>query len=357
MTKEVKKFLINQHSTIKQAMKQLCHAGEKELFVVDEDIRLVGALSDGDIRKWILKGGGLEDSVDKIYNGNPKFVAGDYEIEDVQKMMVDLKIESIPVVNQDKKVEEVFTWDEVLGGKIRKHREALDIPVVIMAGGKGTRLDPYTRILPKALIPVGEKPIVEVIMDKLNEYSVSDFLISINHKSRMIKSYFEEMHDKYKIGYIEEKQALGTAGSLKLLGRKVKDETLVTNCDVIIDTDYAELVKFHREREYDLTLVATCHHYQVPYGVCEIENGGSLKNLQEKPEYDLLVNAGMYVINKKIFGLIPKNQVFNFTDLIAKAREENYKVGVFPINEKDWIDVGQWEEYRKSIKKLESVLE
>lgn len=352
MRKDVQGFLINQEKTIKQAMKQLSQIGEKELFVVNNDNQLVGALSDGDIRKWILKDGNLDDNVDKAYNTDPKFIFEDYDLENVKKMMIDLKIESVPVVNKEKRILGIFIWDEVFGGRLRKHKNELDIPVVIMAGGKGTRMDPYTRILPKALIPIGEKPIIEVIMDKFSEHGIKDFYVSVNHKSRMIKSYFEEMNGKYNITYIEETQALGTAGSLKFLSFRRRKEILVTNCDVIINTDYAEVVKFHHEHNYDLTLVATCHHYQIPYGVCEIENGGGLKNLREKPEYDLLVNAGMYIVNRNILSLIPKQQVCNFTDLITKARDEGYKIGVFPINEKDWVDVGQWEEYRKSIRKL-----
>ena len=352
MREDISKFLINQDSTIKGSMKQLSQLGQKELFVVNAAAKVIGALSDGDIRKWIIQGGSLDERVDKIYNADFKFVREDYDLETVKRMMINLKIESVPVINNQGGIQELFIWDEVFGGKVGRQRTSLAIPVVIMAGGKGTRLDPYTRILPKPLIPIGEKPVIEVIMDKFAEYDVKKFYVSVNHKSKMIKSYFEEMNGRYQISYIEEKQELGTAGSLRLLRGRKKGELLVTNCDVLIETDYAELVNFHREHRHDLTMVVTCHHHKIPYGVCEIENGGTLKRLREKPEYDLLINVGMYVVNWDVLPLIPKNKPYNFTDLITRARAAGRKIGVFPINEKDWTDIGQWEEYRKCIRKL-----
>lgn len=352
MTTDIKKFIIGGDSSIKGAMKQLSVAGEKELFVVNEANQLIGALSDGDIRRWILKGGGLEDSISKIYNANPKFILENENSDIAKDMMIDLRIESVPVLNEKKEIAQVYSWDEIFGDKPQKRKEKLNIPVVVMAGGKGSRLDPYTRILPKPLIPIGEKPIIELILERFKEFNADEFFISVNHKSRMIKSYFEEVGEGFNIKFIEETQALGTAGSLKFLDVTDEREVLVTNCDVIIDTDYLDLLKHHKEKAHDITLVTACHHYQIPYGVCEIENGGDLKALREKPEYDLLVNVGMYVVNRNVIELIPRDKEFHFTDLIAAARQKGLKVGVYPINEKDWLDVGQWEEYRKSIKKM-----
>jgi len=349
---KLKKFLVSPFISIKQAMRQMAEAGGKVIFIVDGHNKLLGSLSDGDIRKWILKGGDLEVKVDVAFNPHPRFVKNDYLLDDVRELMLSLRIECVPVVDHENSVLEVLMWDEVFAGKVERHREKLGIPVVIMAGGQGTRLDPFTKILPKSLIPIGEKPIIELIMDKFIPYDIKEFYISVFHKARMIKSYFEEENPKYRISYLEEDKPLGTVGSLRQLQGRVKGTFIVTNCDVIIDCDYAELLHFHKEKEYDMTLVVSMRHFQIPYGVCELESEGALKVIKEKPEYDFLVNTGMYVLNSHVLELIPKNRASSIIDLIEALRSKSGKIGVFPINEKSWIDIGQWEEYKRALKLL-----
>ena len=352
VSKKLKSLLVHKGSTIKQVMRFMSDLGRKELFIVDDNKHLFGVISDGDIRKWILKEGSLEENVVHICNRQPKFVHENFAINDVKQMMLNFKIESVPVLKEDRQITGVLGWDEVFGGETLRRQEKLDVPVIIMAGGKGTRLDPFTRILPKSLIPIGDKPIIEIIMDKFNEYNINEFHLIVNYKARMIKFYFDEANTTYKINYVEEKKPMGTIGGLKFLEKKIKEPFIVTNSDVIIDSDYEELIRFHTANEYDLTLVVSYRHYLIPYGVCEIENGGTLKSINEKPEYDFLVNTGMYVMNNCILKLIPANQFFNITDLIAKVKDKGYKVGAFPINEKSWIDIGQWEEYHKAIERF-----
>jgi len=207
-----------------------------------------------------------------------------------------------------------------------------------MAGGKGTRLDPFTKVLPKPLIPIGERTIIDIIMDKFYQNGIKEFYISINHKSRMIKSYFEEANTKFIIHYLEENQPLGTAGSLKLLEGKIEGSLLVSNCDIIIDTDYSEIIEFHEKKKYDMTIVGSFRHYVIPYGVCEISNGGSLKEIREKPEYDFLVNTGMYVLEPDVLVPIPVNKFYHITDLINEYLKRQEKVGVYPISEK-WYQI------------------
>lgn len=345
-------FIVECSATIKQAMKHMSKMGEKEIFVVDRGKRLLGALSDGDIRKWILRGGSLKARVDKVCNKTPKFVEENYSLDHVKKTMLKLKIESMPVVYPNRQIRQILTWDDVFAGQVSKHKEQLDVPVVIMAGGKGTRLDPFTKILPKPLVPIGEKPVIEIIMDQFHEFGITDFYLTLNHKARMIKSYFEEANEKYKITYIEEDKPLGTAGSLRLLKGKLRSPFLVTNSDIIIEGHYGELVKFHKDHGNALTVVVSCRHYVIPYGVCEIENGGTLKKMKEKPSYDLLVNTGMYVVNAEVLDFIPRNEAFDMTELIQRLKEEDFKVAVFPIDEHAWIDVGQWDEYQRAIEKF-----
>lgn len=345
-------FLISEDHSIRSAMQRMSEIGQKALFIVDADKKLLGALGDGDIRKWILSGGSLKENVRHIYTRKPRLVKKGYTLKEARDLMLKTFLVCIPVVDDEMEVIEVLTWNDIFSEKSSVHRGPLGIPVVIMAGGKGTRLDPFTRILPKPLIPIGDKPIIEIIMDKFNEYGIQEFFISVNHKSRMIKSYFEDTSNKYKITYIEETEPLGTVGSLRLLKNKVKDDFLVTNCDIIVESDCAEIVKFHTDNDYDMTIVVSCRHYVIPYGVCEIENGGELKAINEKPGHDLLVNTGMYVMKKKVLRVIPSGKAFDINDMITKAKGMGYRIGVFPISEKSWIDIGQWEEYHKAVSQI-----
>ncbi len=349
---KLKRFLVSRTTTIREAMRFMNHHGQKEIFIVDGRNHLIGALSDGDIRKWILKDGRLQIRAERVCNKQPKFVGENVDIELVKSLMLEHKIDTVPVLNAGGDVIDVLIWDEVFAGKFNRDRELLDLPVVIMAGGKGTRLDPFTKILPKPLIPIGDKPVIELIMDKFHAFGTKHFFVTLNHKARMIRSYFQEAPSPYRVEFIQEDKPLGTAGSLRMLESQKAKRFLVTNCDVIIDSDYTELVKFHDQHRFELTLVVSCRHYVIPYGVCAIAPGGVLKRIKEKPEYDLLVNTGMYVINRRLLKLIPKDKHFDITDLIAKAKSKGWPVGAFPINEKSWIDVGQWDEYQRAAKVL-----
>lgn len=352
MNLEKQSFFISEDFTVKEAMKRISDIGQKTLFIVNKEEKLLGSLSDGDIRKWILSEGNIRDGVMGVCNKNPKSVREYYQIDKVKQLMLDLLIECIPVVDNSNGIINILTWEDVFSGRIKRQNAPLKAHVVIMAGGKGTRLDPFTKILPKPLIPINDKPIIDIIMDKFGEYGVNEFFVSINHKAKMIKSYFEETNSKYKINYLEEEKPLGTAGSLRFLGCGIRGDILVTNCDTIIESDYHELLKFHSENGNDLTLVVSLRHYIIPFGVCEIENGGVLKAIKEKPEYDLLVNTGMCVLKSDILQLIPSDDYFDITDLMIKAKNNGYKVGVFPIDEKSWIDIGQWDEYRKALERI-----
>jgi len=184
------------------------------------------------------------------------------------------------------------------------------------------------------------------------EYQVECFYLSVNHKANIIKSYFEELNPEYNLEYLYEDKPLGTVGALKQLEGKIKDNLILTNCDIIIDTDYCDLYKHHIKNKNDITLVASVKHYNIPYGICKIENGGTLINIKEKPEYDFLVNTGMYVLNSDILQYIPKNEFFHITHLIEKIKKMGRKVGVYPISENSWVDTGEWAEYKKAVEKI-----
>jgi len=352
MEDTINKLKVSPEVTIKQALKMIGEGRHGALFICDGNNRLLGSLTDGDIRRRILSGGGLDEKIDNIYNKSPLVVKEDYSADNVKQLMLDSGIRSIPVINRHKEITDILLWDNVFRDEKVASKNKIDIPVVIMAGGEGTRLDPFTKVLPKPLIPIGETTVIDIIMDRFYQHGIKEFYISINHKAKVIKSYFEETNVRYIIHYLEEEKPLGTAGSLKFLEGKVHGSVLVSNCDIIIDYDYAQIIEFHKRNGYDMTLVGSFRHQVIPYGICEIENGGLLKEIREKPEYDFLANTGMHIIKASVLSLIPADRKFDITDLIDNIKNSGGKVGVFPIAEKAWTDIGQWEEYRHAIEKM-----
>lgn len=352
----MKDITIHPNATIKEAMEALDRTAEKVLMLVDNDKKLIGTLTDGDIRRYILKGRDLISTIQEAYNPNPIFVfQEDYNLEKIKKVLTKNKIDLLPILNQNRKIVDFITWDKVFGNNKKSKNQKLDVQVVIMAGGSGTRLEPFTKVLPKPLVPVGEKPVIDHIIDRFRVYGIREFYLTIHHMSKILRAYFEEKDPDYSIGFAEETEPRGTAGSLTLLGDKLDKPFFVSNCDIIIETDYADLYRFHTKNGYDITLVASAKQFNIPYGICELNGGGSLERIEEKPEYSFLVNTGLYVLNPSVLELIPDNQLFHITHLIDKIKENGGQIGVYPVSEKAWIDVGQWTEYRKALKVIEGV--
>jgi len=338
-------------ATVREAMEAMGKASEKVLLVVDDEQTLLGALSDGDIRRYILRGGDLSGTIQGAYQTDPIFVfQDDYDIERIKKILTKNRIGLIPILHKNRKIADFVTWETIFGNNRESEKQKLDVPVVIMAGGRGTRLEPFTRVLPKPLIPVGDKPVIDHIIDRFRVYGINKFYLTIHHMSRIIRAYFEEKEPDYSIRFAEEDEPRGTAGSLKLLADKLNKPFFVSNCDIVIETDYADLYRFHMQNKYDITLVASAKQFNIPYGICELNGGGSLERIEEKPEYNFLINAGMYVLNPTVLELIPDNKLFHITHLIDKIKENGGQIGVYPVSEKSWIDVGQWAEYRKALK-------
>ncbi len=346
-------FLIPADFAVKQAMRQLESSAGKILFVVDKHQKLIGSVTDGDIRRWILNKGDLDHSIDQVCNLSPFTVTPGYTKAFVKGVMKKEKIHCIPVLDDSKTVIELLFWDVLFEGiSPQKIRKSLEIPVVIMAGGMGSRLAPFTTILPKPLIPLGDKSILEKIIDQFLDYHCQHFYISVNYKSKIIKSYFEELNPPYSLTYLYEDSPLGTAGCLQFLKEKVSGSFLVTNCDILVEVDYAKLLQFHQKNKSDITLVGSMKHYAIPYGVCEIENGGKLVRINEKPEMSFLVNTGMYIVESRVLDMIPSKEVFHMTHLIEKVTALGGKVDVYPITENAWTDIGEWTEYKHALKHL-----
>lgn len=345
-------YIVYQDQNIRDAIKAMDKGGIGFVVCVDSNENVIGVIANGDFRRAVLSEISMNENVLRITNKDFKYLTKGYLKKDALELFRETVVQHIPVLENSKLVEIITeeAFYDIRGE--RKSKNVLNIPVVIMAGGTGTRLDPFTRILPKPLIPIGDKPMIEVIMDEYAKYGMNNFYISVNHKAQMIKAYLEDQDIDFTIEYIDESHTLGTAGALKYLENKVDSPFFVSNCDIIIKDDYCKIYEFHKDGNFDLTLVASMQHHTVPYGVCEVEHDGLLREIKEKPQYDFLVNAGMYLLEPSVCKLILRDEYLDMTDLIRKAQQAGLTVGVYPVSENSYIDVGQLGEYKKNLKLL-----
>lgn len=346
MDERYRKVLIRPNVCIREALKQMNESALQVLIVVDEENRIAGIVTDGDIRRSILRNISFEEPIEHIMSKNPITLEFPAKEAKALELMKKYSIKHIPIINEKQEVVDIILWSDFLNnGKVKFPLQ--NIPVVIMAGGKGTRLDPFTKILPKPLIPVGDKPIIEIIMERFSKYGFNKFIISLNYKGEMIKTYFSENQMGYYIEYIEEKEFLGTAGGLTLIEDKLQDTFLVSNCDIITDANFDALLSYHKENRNKATILAIIRNVKIPYGVLKMQNA-DLEEITEKPDYHFIVNSGVYVLESDIIDLIPKNQSVDMPDLLVLAKKKGFKVQVYPAN-CSWFDIGEWDEYKKAI--------
>ena len=245
-----------------------------------------------------------------------------FETEQVRANMLNGNLGCVPVVNPSREIVRLLFWKEIFqGGATSNPKRQPQSAGGHHGWGSRTRLAPFTSVLPKPLIPVGDRTVIEIIIDQFLPYGLDRFHLSVNYKSKILKSFFEELAPSYSVAYLEEKEPRGTAGGLRALYSPTPEHLIVTNCDVVIQADYAELVSFHTENNYDLTFVASLKDYHIPYGVCELEKGGSLARITEKPQYSFLVNTGMYVVRRDRLNLIPEDTRCDMTDFIEQHQE------------------------------------
>lgn len=342
--KSILKISVKPNTKISEAILKLRKTGDQCLLVVDKNLNLLGTLTDGDLRLPIVRGINLNNSIEKFYNKKPKTLK-EKDLNNkilVTELFTKYGINIIPVVNK-KKLIKIITWSDFFS---KKEGPKPDFDLVIMAGGKGTRLLPFTKVLPKPLIPINDKPIISHILNFFKKGNLKNTWITVNFKSNILKSYLNSTEKRIKIEYINEKKPLGTIGSVGLIPeKKISKNFIVTNCDILLDEPLNKILEYHNNQQSDMTVVVVKKKYKIPYGTCVIGAKGNFLKLVEKPEYSFFVNTGFYIMNKRLIKFIQKNKYQDINEFINKIKKLNKKINCYPITEKSWKDFGQWEEY------------
>ncbi len=339
---EYKKHLIPSTFSILMALKRINELGSFSiltLFVTDEGGRLMGSLTDGDIRRGLIKGLSLEENVMKIMNPKCKFIeAGKQDFTEIQKFRENM-FKMIPVVDGSRKIIDLLNFDDT--------RNLLPLDAVIMAGGRGVRLSPLTDNIPKPLLKVGNKPILEYNLSRLATFGIKNIHISINYLGEQIKAYFQDGHRlKLNIEYIEETKPLGTIGSIKMVRHFKHDYLLIINSDILTNIDYEDFLMTFLESGSDMMLAAVPYTVKLPYAIIETD-GEKVQSFREKPEYNYYSNTGIYLMKKELLEYIPENTFFDATDLMDIILKNHKVLKYYPMVSY-WLDIGKPDDYKKA---------
>jgi dTDP-glucose pyrophosphorylase len=337
-------------NTMLEALKKMDTIDKKLLIVIDNGL-FTGLLSVGDIQRAIINNLPLNTPIQQIIRKNIKVAKPSNSFEEIKAMMHEFRMEFCPIVDNNNEIIKIVFWEDVFNEKKKTTLNQFNLPVVIMAGGFGTRLKPLTNVLPKPLIPIGEKTMLEEIFDRFRKHGCNRFFISVNYKAELIEFYIKSQKVPCHIEYFKEEKPMGTAGSLSLQKGKLNQTFFVNNCDIIIEQDYSEILKYHYENKNEITIIAALKHLILPYGTVETGENGHLLEIKEKPEVTFKINSGMYILEPHLLDEIPKNKFYHITHLIEKIKKRNGNIGVFPVSEKSWIDIGSWNEYLSNFKK------
>lgn len=341
-------MIINGSVSLMDALGIMDRNDRKLLIICDRNL-FKGVISIGDIQRALLGKANLSLPVIKHVRPDITVASVDDNPELIKEKMRKERIESMPVIDHENKLVDVIEWEDLFEPDDGITQEIINYPVVIMAGGKGTRLLPLTNIIPKPLIPISDKTIIEDIMTSFKRVGCENFYISVNYKKKMIEDYFSDKSNNFIIEFIHEDKPLGTAGSLFLLKNKLKDTFFVINCDTLVNVKLADLVEYHHTNNNIVTVVSVVKKVSIPYGTLETEVGGVIREIKEKPEYVYQINSGMYLLEPEVLDYLEDNTFTNITDLIEKLIADNKRVGAFPVSESSWVDMGNWEEYLKLV--------
>lgn len=351
MIEKIKPRIISPSASLLDAMKQMDKVKVKTLLVFEKE-QFEGIVTIGDIQRAIINNIDIKESVNCILNKNKIYGYQSEGKESIRNKMRRMRAEVMPILDEQGKLVDVWFWNDLFKKAELTQREKINLPVVIMAGGKGTRLKPITNVIPKPLVPIGDKTILETILDQFEEIGCTKFYMSVNYKADIMKYYLSQLDHKYDIEFFQEEKPLGTIGSVSLLKGKITTPFFVSNCDSINEQDYRDVYDYHINNRNDLTIVTMVKSFKIPYGVIETGEDGLMTALSEKPELTFQVNTGVYILNPSCIDEIPEREFFHITHLMEKIKTRGGRVGCFPVSEHAWRDMGEWPEYLKMIKIL-----
>lgn len=331
--------------TLTRAMQEIDSNTSGILFLVDAQGKMVACITDGDIRRFLLSGGKLDAPAIQAANLLPKTASN---LDEAKKLYHKKNFTVIPIIDSNGVIVDFYNGN----GNCFKDRPPLNVPVVINAGGRGTRLDPFTKVLPKPLIPVGDLPIIELIMKEYQAYSCNDFHIIVNYKRELMKAYFADNEKKYNITWYDEDKPLGTGGGLSLLKGRFNDTFFFANCDALLTANYERMLQFHKENGNVITMICAYKTLDIPYGIVEIGLNGKIDKMREKPTMSFLTNTGIYIVEPEVVEDIEADTPIGFPDIIEIERRKGKKTAVFPVSENDWMDMGQLSELEKMRQKI-----
>lgn len=342
LQKNLSKILINPDNTLEEAIQALNSGGRRIVIVINRDSRLLGIITDGDIRTALLEKMGMETKAEEFMNSNPYLATEEESKESILEKMHERNILAVPIIDSKGRIKALETIHETI------KTPRIENPVILMAGGYGKRLHPLTQETPKPLLKVDSEPILETIIKQLADFGFYNFFISTHYKSRMISDYFKDGSQlNVKIDYIHEKEPMGTAGVLTLLPEEFSEFPIILmNGDLATELDFKSLLKNHNESNSTITICVVEYDFQVPYGVIEMKKS-KVKNIVEKPTHKFFVNAGIYIINPEVIAELTDPSYLDMTDLLKERIEKGNGINIFPLFEK-WLDIGRITELNKA---------
>ena len=337
----MKNHIISKEITLLEALSRINGVASEPLvlFVVDEDDRMVGTLTDGDSRRALIAGASVNDKVEKIMHRNFNFmkVEGIDDVKEIKRQR-ELRMRLVPVLDRDKHIAEIIN--------LERYKTRLPIDAVLMAGGKGERLRPLTEKTPKPLLKVGDKAIIDHNIDRLIDYGIKHISVTVNYLGEQLEEHFKEPHNGVKVNTVREPKFLGTIGSIRFVPDFFKDTILVMNSDIFTNINYEDFFLHFKEHDADMSVAAVPYDVDIPLGILNLD-GRNIIGLSEKPHFGYYANAGIYLIRKSALDFIPEDKMFHSTDLVEALIEAGKKVIRFPIGG-TWIDIGTPQEYRRA---------
>lgn len=351
MINNIEKIKLQKESSIKEALSILDNGAVKIALVVDKNEKLLGTITDGDIRRAILNGKNLEDSIADIYCKEPTVVYAGTSKESIINICTTKKVYQVPILSNDGKVIKIAILDELLKPKNKPNQ------VILMVGGLGTRLRPLTEKRPKPMLHVGDKPILQTIVERFATYGFTNIIMCVNYKSEMIQNYFGDgSRFGVSIEYILETQRMGTAGALSLLQKRPKEPFFVMNGDLLTNVNFDHLLDYHIQNDAIASMCVREYDFQVPYGVVNIKKNGIISSIEEKPIQKFFVSAGIYLLNPECLNYIPTNSFYDMPTLFETLIADEKKTISFPLREY-WLDIGRLEEYERAKREYYEVFE